>query len=483
MNISAVVEHLNKKNGYRLPSGYYANIEVWQSWWRGFYKPFHEFSELNGERTKTRRLFTLKMGKKICEDWASILLNEKTEIIVEDRASGLFLQGEDGMGGVLGQNDFWAQGNALIEKAFALGTGAFVVKLSGMAVDGGAVRPDGNARVRIEYLTALQIIPLTVRGNRVIDAAFVSETTEKGRTHIYLETHELTDAGYRITNEYLSARDGTLTPGPLPPGVAPVVHTGSDIPLFAIVEPNIVNAYENPNGLGMSIFAHAVDNLMGVDLAFNNFCRDFKLGGKKVFYDQSLIRRDAEGNAVAPDDVMQQLFMQVGEGMVDENGRQKAVQEFNPTLRVSENKDGIQAQLDYLSFKCGLGTKHYQFNAGSIVTATQYMGDKQELVQNASKHYIVLERALKGLVRAILWAGHTVLGQPVDPDAKVTVQFEDSFIIDKESERQRDLQEVREGLMQKWEYRVKWYGEDEAAAKAIAGGERTNDELMGFGDG
>lgn len=55
-----------------------------------------------------------------------------------------------------------------------------------------------------------------------------------------------------------------------------------------------------------------------------------------------------------------------------------------------------------------------------------------------------------------------VVGLPVDPETAVTVQFEDSYVIDKESERLRDQQEVRDGLLQKWEYRMKWYGEDEA---------------------
>jgi A118 family predicted phage portal protein len=308
---------------------------------------------------------------------------------------------------------------------------------------------------------------------------FVSETIEKGKPYLYLEIHELMGGEYVITNRYFKAENEQLTEEPLPQGIAPVVHTGTDIPLFSIITPNIVNTFANANGLGMSIYAHAIDNLMGVDLAFNNLCRDFKLGGKKVFYNQSIIQTDADGYQVAPDDVMQQLFVQVGDEMLSENGQQKAVQEFNPTLRVTENKDGIQGQLDYLSFKCGLGTKHYQFNSGSIVTATQYMGDKQELVQNASKHYIVIERALKQLVRAILWAGKEILGQPVNPDAKITVNFEDSYVIDKESERLRDLQEIRDGLMQKWEYRMKWKGEDEDTAKSMAAETPVKDNLFG----
>ncbi len=180
---------------------------------------------------------------------------------------------------------------------------------------------------------------------------------------------------------------------------------------------------------------------------------------------------------------MQQLFVSVGDSLVDENGKQNAVQEYNPALRVSENKDGIQAQLDYLSFKVGFGTKHYQFNAGSIVTATQYIGDKQELVQNAAKHYIVIADALKTIVRAILWAGREVLGQPVNPDAQVTVNFEDSYIIDKEAERERDRQDVRDVFMLPEEYRAKWYGETLEEARKTLGQKPSDDELMGFTGG
>lgn len=237
---------------------------------------------------------------------------------------------------------------------------------------------------------------------------------------------------------------------------------------------------DESTALGISVFANAMDNLAGVDLAFNNFCRDFKLGGKKVFVNRDLTKTDVDGNTITPDDVAQQLFMVTGDDFIDSNGANKMLQEFNPALRVAENKEGVQSQLDYLSFKMGLGTKHYQFNGTSIVTATQYTGDKQELIQNAVKHYIAIEAFLKALVRAILYAGKQFCGQPVDPDARVSVQFEDSYIIDKESERQRDLQEVRDGLMMDWEYRVKWRGETEDKAKKILSEKKTNDEWMGF---
>ena len=270
-----------------------------------------------------------------------------------------------------------------------------------------------------------------------------------------------------------------MVPESLPPGVAPSMRTGSTLPWFALISPNLVNNIWHNNGLGISIFANAIDNLKGVDLAFNNFCRDFMLGGKKVFYNKELIRTDKDGRKITPDDVAQQLFMQIGDDITRLDADQ-LIHEFNPDLRVEGNQQGLQAQLDYLSFKCGFGVRRYQFKSDTVQTATEYMGSQQEMIQNANKHYIAVERALQTLARTILHIGREFCGQPVNPDTGITVKFEDSYIIDKESERQRDLQEIRDGIMQKYEYRMKWFGEDEGTAKKMVAPDQSDDDWMGF---
>ncbi len=169
---------------------------------------------------------------------------------------------------------------------------------------------------------------------------------------------------------------------------------------------------------------------------------------------------------------------------MDDGTGKSLVQEHNPELRVADNTAGIQAQLDYLSFKVGFGTKHYQFNSGSIVTATQYTGDKQDLIQNAHKHFIKVESFLHRLVKTLLWIGHNYIDSSIKDDALISVVFDQSPLVDENAERQRDKDDVAAGLMQRWEYRVKWYGESEADAKRrLADGDPTDDELMGFEDG
>lgn len=472
--IGLAVKHLNKKYQTNIPTEYYSNIRTWRAWWEGYVDDVHSYRELGVDNaSRKRKLYRLKMAKRVAEDWASLLLNEKTTVAVSHEGSAEYLQGKDGLCGVFADTNFWAEGNELLEKAFAMGTGAFVVRAENAKVSGsGHIVPDKSCRPGIEYIDALGIIPLTLEKSRITEVAFVSEFTRRGKDGCYIETHTRNESGeYVIENECFVIEGGQLMQTELPEGVAERIETGSALPWFAVVYPNLANNIRHHNGLGMSIYADATDCLLGVDMAFNNFLRDFKLGGKKVFYNKAMLQTNSEGKTITPDDVAQQLFQQVGDG-VDFDAKEM-LQEFNPSLRVTENKDGLQAQLDYLSFKCGLGCRRYQFESGGVKTATEYTGERQDLVQHANKHMIPLEAALKTLCAAILYIGKTFCGADVDPEADITIQFEDGFVIDDEARRERDRMDVREGLMNKWEYRVKWYGETEEEAKAALEGMQT----------
>lgn len=462
-----ILQHLNRKFHAGLQSEYYESIRLWKAWWQGYVKSFHSFRELSGNHTIERKLYSMKMAKKVCEDWASILLNEKTGILISDKASSDFIQGPKQMTGVLGANDFWTQGNELVEKAFYSGTGAFVLRLEDALINHrGSVLRSAETQIGIDYLDAMHVFPISVKRGKIIEAAFASVQIVQGKCQVYLEEHTLQNGKYVILNEMFDYSDGVMRPLPLPAGIAPVFNTGSSLPWFSILEPNLSNNLPNSNGMGISVFANAIDELQNVDIAFNNFVKDFKLGGKKVFYNKSLVRRTNDGKLITPDDVAQQLFLQVDSDSDVDADLKTLVQEYNPALRVAENTQGLQAALDYLSFKCGLGTRYYSFTGGTVQTATQYMGERQDLVQNANKHYIVVERALTNLIRGLLYIGREILGQPVKEDAEIEIKFEDSYIIDKEQERERDRQDVLTGIMQRWEYRMKWYGETEEQAKA-----------------
>lgn len=115
---------------------YYSNIDIWREWWQGFVPSFHSYEEmgLDGARHKRNRL-SLRMAKKACEDWASLLLNDKTTLAIDDFKTSKWLLGDNQTGGILNDLHFWAQANGLVENAFWSGTGAFILSLENVTLE------------------------------------------------------------------------------------------------------------------------------------------------------------------------------------------------------------------------------------------------------------------------------------------------------------------------------------------------------------
>lgn len=479
MNITQFIKYLNKTKNWNIQGSYYKYIDEWRDWWRGYYKPFHAIKEMGLDGNYfTRDMFRLGMPKRGCEDWASLLLNEKTTVTVEDKATADWLTGEDAQqtGGVLGDMDFWPNANKLVEFAFRSGTGAFVMSVEGMEVVNGSAVPSPDARICMDYDPAECILPLTIRHGKIVDVAFASEVTANGKSCIYLQTHEMIRHDgiqeYRITNEYFEsenedAENASYQAVKLPDGMVKSFTTGSDVPWFAVFSPSIVKNIPGGPGLGMSIFAEALDPAKQCDLAFDNYSRDIFLGGKKVFYNKRLLKsvvdKDGIEHYVAPDSIRQQLFVQTGDNDPD---TAPAWFEYNPDLRVEANSKAVQDALDYFSFKIGLGTHHYQFTASGVKTATEYIGDRQDMVQHANRHQIQIEAALLQIFRAILWAGNRLVGAPVDPDTPITINFDDSYISDAQTRRQQDKDDALNGFIPKYRYNMEWRGMSEEEARA-----------------
>ena len=88
------------------------------------------------------------MYKRQCEDWAALLLNDKTTVTVTDKNTASCLLGVDAQqtGGILKSIEFWSNANTLVELAFRSGTGAFVLSLDNLVVK------DGMAAVSYTHL-------------------------------------------------------------------------------------------------------------------------------------------------------------------------------------------------------------------------------------------------------------------------------------------------------------------------------------------
>ena len=63
-----------------VPASFYGEIAVWKSWYDGSAKSFHRYQVYNGFQHVDCRRYTMGMAKKVAEDWANLLLNEKVKI-------------------------------------------------------------------------------------------------------------------------------------------------------------------------------------------------------------------------------------------------------------------------------------------------------------------------------------------------------------------------------------------------------------------
>lgn len=438
--MNQVIRYLQKQGLTVVDTSASSDIEQWLAWYKGKVPSFHDYSVYNGIKHIGRERASLGMASRVCEDWADLLLNEKVKISTPNEVFN------NKLAEVLDTNSFYANANRLVELTFALGTGAFVAYLD---TDGGIV---------IDYIRADMVYPITVKGGRVTECVFASALSVDGDDVYYIQTHLLTVNGYVIRNKYISAKTGAeIAP---PDDVAPEVTTGLKTPLFAIIKPNKTNRRKVDSPFGVSCFAGAIDQLKAVDLVYDSMLNEFNLGKKRIFVPLSMARMQgsADTGLTPVFDNKDVVFHAVPENADSDN----KITESDMKLRVAEHTQGLGEALKLLSLACGLGADRYNFDTSrGLQTATAVISEKSELYQSKSKHELVLRGALKELVVAI----GALLGVDVKPH-EVNIDFDDSIIVDKESERAKRMQEVTAGIISKEEYLSREYGvpQDEASA-------------------
>lgn len=453
--MQAITQYLKRRGYAMVDDSWYTRIDLWHQWYRGKVRHFHTYRQFNGRKRITRERKSLGMAKNVSEDWANLSMNEKVEIVLPQKRQ------QQRIDEILQQNHFRVRANQLVELTFALGTGAFVEYTD-------------QGETRIDCIRAGMIYPLSVDNGEIKECAFASERMNGDEKQIYLNMHILEHGRYVIENHIFQRKGEHLTEIDLPENVQEWVDTGSAIPRFQIIKPNIINNIDLSCPMGISVYANALEQLEGVDLVYDSYCNEFRLGKKRITVPVSMTQvMMEETGATTPifddDDVEFYAVPAAGNGTA---GEEKIV-EHNMELRADAHELGIQTQLNLLSSKCGFGKSRYNFKEGQIKTATEVVSEKSDLFQNLKKHEILLSDALIGMVQAIA----DIEGFSLDP-TKVSVNFDDSIIEDISAEKTRFLQEISSDVRLPWEYRTRFCGEDEATAKAMVS---SNNDADPFG--
>ena len=457
---NAVIQKLNELGYSTIPEAFYSKVAEWKSWYQGNVKGFHSYRVRNGESMVNCKRYSLGMGKKLCEDWANLLMNEKVQITLEGQKEQEFIDR------VLTENNFTVKANEMQEMKSALGTVAYIPRVIGQEInEGGEIVPGNASGIILDYVTIENIYPLAWQNGFISECAFSSVVTRNGHDYLYLQIHHKDEGGsyiidnriYRYDNEMLS--DERLTNVKGFENIPPVVHTGNDKRQFVIDRLNIVNNFNYLLPTGIAVYANAIDVLQGVDIAYDSYVNEFRLGKKRIMVKPSAAKYLDGEPVFDPSDVAFYVLPEdVSDGAI--------ITPIDMTLRTAEHNTGIQDQLNILSSKCGFGETYYRFDGGSVATATQVISENSTMFRTIKKHEVILFSVIEELCRILLRLGNTAMNVGLDENVKVSIDFDDSIIVDTESQRAQDRQDVNMGVMSVLEYRMKWYGEDEDTAKA-----------------
>lgn len=478
-----VPEHVRaylKGLGFTLPlEDMEPHIRAWDRWMRAL-GDFYDYRDTDGVgRVYEVHRRSIHPAMRVCREWGSLLLNDRTQVACDEQRC------TDWLAAWMARTGFLASAQECVVRAFGLGTGAWA-----LWVDAGA------GEVRVRRYDARMVVPLTWDEECVTECAFVTRAFWRGQAVDQVQLHLRGSAGgtFFSPNEKLERASGAARPSrpgssPLengetegtyrivtacfdrdgnrvePEGVCPVYDTGSAWPTFSLVKPAIDNTRVDMSPYGQSVFADAVDAIQAVDLCYDAMMSEIDNGKMRVFLSDVMfdVERDGKGSRVSIPFGRQDctVFRKV-------MSTEDTIQEFAPALRTEAQVRALRTALQMLGDLCGFGIDYFDFDkAGYVKTATEVSADNSALMRNIRRHEHALEGAVAGICRALL-ATERRLGAALPDEGAVRVTFDDSIITDTTAEKRQDMDEVAAGLMEAWEYRAKWYGEDEATARGRA---------------
>lgn len=434
----------DKRIYYNLRSEY---LSLWKNWYEGFDKDFHVYQVYNGTNYVKCTKKTLGMAKQVCEDWRSLLLNEKTDIVLPKNKKKI-------LDLILKRTKFWNKANDGLEISYALGIGAFVNRIENVTIsnDGRIIK---RGKFNTDFIDAERIYPITIENGIITECAFASFSTRK----VNIQVHLFEDNQYDIY-QYTLSYDGTNW---VLNGDYDVFRTGSDIAWFSFIKPQITNNLDLCNSTGISIYANSIDTLKALDNKYDSFDNEFNLGRKRVYVSAEatqITNQNGKQDYVPTFDPSDVVFYR----LPADNENKQYVQTDTSQLRVQEHISAINQELNILSSKCGLGENYYKFDGGGrpVQTATAAILQQGNLFRKIKKEEIGLEDFLLNFTRSLIYICNNFtddnFGDVNDNDIIIT--FDDSIIDDKDKQRATDLADYNAGTMSLVEYRMKWYSED-----------------------
>lgn len=386
-NLQSVGEH----KGINVDEEEYRRIDLNKRMYQGYVKEWHDLRYRGTKVTIERTQKTLNMPKVLAKKLARLVMNEGVNISLA-KDSGKEAQWEL-VQDVFNSNKFIREMQRYLEYMFAMG---------GVAIE---IYRDGD-EPKIAYATADAFFPIE-NDTEQIDEAVIANHFKKGDYHYtLLKWHEWqSDGSYTITNELYESKTGDVLGdkvalSKLYPDLEPVTtFHDRENPLFIYIKPNEANNKNITSPLGISVFENAYDTMQMLDVMYDFWYNEFRLGKRRVAVPEYLVKtsHDANGRPYVYFDDSEELFVAMNSGEMED----MQVKDLTVDLRVDDVVHSIQSLLDILSMQVGLSAGTFTFTSEGMKTATQVVSENSETYQTRASHISVIEDALRDLIVAV----------------------------------------------------------------------------------
>lgn len=398
------------------------------------YENFHSRQTVSGINLEIEKL---GFAKRLCADDANLCE------IVEINA-GKDVKKFEGVKNLLRKNRFDVMYRKQLELLAATGTVGAYIRLDNAVFYADKVVRGGD--VKINYVSAASIIPITVDNEEITECAFLGSNCQQGKAVQTLVVFRLDAAGNYIASSYYFNESGELHDKRM------ALQLGNVRP-FAIMRTAEVNCIKGMQGYGFPKLTRAIPFLKDIDLCHAVLNGDLDKGQKLLFINELLadVQKDKNGRPFLTPK-QKELFILIGAKLPPEKD---LIYEYNPEIRSSTVKDIFQLCLSMLSTMFGFGSKKYTLESGEIKTATEYIGQRQDAMQELNKQRQEAKSYITSIVNALIWFHNQFSSEaPWALNEEICIEFDDSYVTDKQTEMdawRADAQafpEVKEFLVQ-----------------------------------
>ena len=456
---------------------YNIGIFPWKWVYKGFYKPWHLIAAPTIQDPKaTRNMAYLNLSKAVCSELAGMVWTDQAEISIStDGFTPTEAQPVDPLETwvkkVLKYNAFNTKMLEAIEQAAAMGGEAIKVWRDVRRDSEGKEVP-GSERLKIGFCMADQFIPTAWDNAEITEGAFISRIAKGGYYYTRIEWHEWDGLTYYITNELYRAeinKNNSPEPQDILGMQVPLAElyplmdvstpiNGLEYSLFSYFRTPTANNIDDNSPLGVSIYANAMETLHAIDIVFDSFVREFRLGKKRIIVPARMVKTVVDPDTGEPRryfDATDETY----EALSTDDPDSLKIQDNSVELRVDEHVAALNAFLNIFCLQVGLSSGTFSFDAkGGLKTATEVVSENSKTYKTVKNFQNMIRPAIVRLIDNIIAVGalydmQTEDGQRVAEIASkgydVNIAMDDGITQDRQTNINEGITLVGAGLMSK----------------------------------